>query len=56
MFKRKPRIKSISVGIAGDLIFVLGLGSDGKAYQWDALKLEWILHQMIQQKDQPSAS
>jgi hypothetical protein len=52
MFKRKPKIISIAVGISGDLIFTIGLGRDGNAYSWDSVNLKWVLHQSVKQKEQ----
>lgn len=48
MFKRKLKIKQISVCCTDQYFFTVGLGSDGNCYLWDKIKLEWVPHQVVE--------
>lgn len=56
MFKRKVKIKSLSCAITGDLLFTVGIGSDGNAYIWNSTLCKWLLHQATPPQEQPNAS
>jgi hypothetical protein len=54
MFRRKLKIKSISVAATGDFLFTLGLGADGKIYMWNSQHCEWMLHKAVAPPQEPA--
>jgi hypothetical protein len=44
MFKKNPKIKSVTCCSAGDFLFVFGLGKDGMMYVWNSVECAWKPH------------
>lgn len=53
--KKQPKIKMISIGVSGQLIFTIGLGRDGKVYNWDALYKKWVIQEIKEPGETQSA-
>jgi len=49
MFKKNPKIVSITSCSSGDFLFVFGLAKNGAVYIWNSANCQWLPHQNQQQ-------
>lgn len=47
LFRKGPKIVSLTSCSSGDFLFVFGLGSDGGVYVWNSQVCEWLPHRAV---------
>lgn len=50
MFKKNPKIVSITSCSSGDFLFVFGMAKNGAVYVWNSVQCQWLPHKNVEQE------